>query len=128
MDHPDRSFVDLSHRITEGMETYPGLPGPTIARARALLETLAVQTEAADAAAARTGRRAPADPPAQLELFRSHEPHPVVETLRGLGSLQREVEMQAEFMAYLHDFRLMAVLILLLLPLVFLMRGQPPSR
>jgi arylformamidase len=31
MDHPDRSFVDLSHPITDGMETYPGLPGPTIA-------------------------------------------------------------------------------------------------
>jgi DHA2 family multidrug resistance protein len=49
-----------------------------------------------------------------------------INTLRGLGSLQREIEQQAEFMAYLHDFRLMTVLILLLLPLVFLMRGQPP--
>lgn len=51
-----------------------------------------------------------------------------INTLRGLESLQREIELQAEFMAYLHDFRLMAVLILLLLPLVFLMRGQPPPK
>ena len=45
-------------------------------------------------------------------------------TLPGLVSLEREVEKQAEFLAYLHDFRLMTVLILLLLPLVFLLRGR----
>jgi hypothetical protein len=33
------------------------------------------------------------------------------------------VDKQAEFIAYLHDFRLMTVLMLLLLPLVFLIRN-----
>lgn len=46
-------------------------------------------------------------------------------TISGLVSLEREVERQAEFLAYLHDFNLMTVLILLLLPLVFLVRGRP---
>ena len=48
-----------------------------------------------------------------------------IETMSGLVSLQREVERQAEFIAYLQDFRLLTVMILLLLPLVFLMRGRP---
>lgn len=30
MDRSDRSFIDLSHRITDGMQTYPGLPEPVI--------------------------------------------------------------------------------------------------
>ena len=50
------------------------------------------------------------------------------ETLDGLLSLEREVERQAEFLAYLYDFRLMTVLILLLIPLVFLMRGAPRDK
>ena len=46
-------------------------------------------------------------------------------TSRVIYGLQREVERQAEFIAYLQDFRLLTILILLLLPLVFLMRGRP---
>jgi DHA2 family multidrug resistance protein len=43
----------------------------------------------------------------------------------GLMSIQRVVDRQAEFIAYLHDFRLMTVLMLMMLPLVFLIR--PPT-
>lgn len=49
------------------------------------------------------------------------------ETLNGLFSLDREVQSQAEFLAYLQDFQMMAILILLLVPLVFLLRGRPKS-
>ena len=48
-------------------------------------------------------------------------------TVSGLVSLEREVNRQAEFLAYLYDFNLMTVLILLLLPLVFLVRKRPDS-
>ena len=46
-------------------------------------------------------------------------------TLTGLSRLAREVERQAEFLAYLQDFQMMAILIVLLVPLAFLLRGRP---
>jgi DHA2 family multidrug resistance protein len=46
-----------------------------------------------------------------------------LDRLEGLQSLQRVVDKQAEFIAYLHDFRLMTLLMLMLLPLVFLIRN-----
>lgn len=46
-----------------------------------------------------------------------------IDNLEGLQSLQRIVDRQAEFIAYLHDFRLMTILMLMLLPLVFLIRN-----
>lgn len=48
------------------------------------------------------------------------------ETLSGLSSLEREIQRQAEFLAYLQDFQMMTILILLLIPLVFLLRGRRP--
>ncbi len=45
-------------------------------------------------------------------------------TLDGLSRLAREVERQAEFLAYLQDFQMMAILIVLMVPLVFLLRGR----
>jgi len=50
-----------------------------------------------------------------------------METLNGLASLNREVQRQAEFLAYLQDFQMMTILILLLIPLVFLLRGRSRS-
>jgi DHA2 family multidrug resistance protein len=52
-----------------------------------------------------------------------------LDSQQGLMSIQRVVDRQAEFFAYLHDFRLMTVLMLMMLPLVFLIRppAQPPS-
>jgi len=50
-----------------------------------------------------------------------------LESEQGLLSIQRVVERQAEFIAYLHDFRLMTVLMLMLLPLVFLLRNPTDS-
>ena len=52
-----------------------------------------------------------------------------LDNAEGLLSIQRIVDKQAEFIAYLHDFRLMTVLMLLMLPLVFLIRppADPPS-
>jgi len=49
-----------------------------------------------------------------------------VDTAQGLLRLNGLIDKQAEFIAYLHDFRLMTVLMLCLLPLLFLMRA--PSR
>jgi MFS transporter, DHA2 family, multidrug resistance protein len=46
-------------------------------------------------------------------------------TLSGLSALAREVQRQAEFLAYLQDFQMMAILIVFLAPLVFLLRGRP---
>ena len=46
-------------------------------------------------------------------------------TLTGLSRLAREIERQAEFLAYLQDFQMMAILIVLLVPLAFLLRGRP---
>lgn len=45
-----------------------------------------------------------------------------VDRLQGVLSLDRVIEKQAEFIAYLHDFRLMTILMLALLPLLLLMR------
>jgi DHA2 family multidrug resistance protein len=49
-----------------------------------------------------------------------------VSTIEGLLRLNSLIDKQAEFIAYLHDFRLMTVLMLCLLPLLMLMRS--PSR
>lgn len=46
------------------------------------------------------------------------------DTLTGLSRLSREVERQAEFLAYMQDFQMMAILIVLMVPLVFLLRGR----
>lgn len=46
-----------------------------------------------------------------------------LDNIQGLETLQRVVDKQAEFIAYLHDFRLMTLLMLILLPLVFLIRN-----
>ena len=40
----------------------------------------------------------------------------------GLDALHRMIEQHAEFMAYLDDFRLLAVIVVFLAPFVFLMR------
>jgi DHA2 family multidrug resistance protein len=47
------------------------------------------------------------------------------ETLTGLTRLAREVQREAEFLAYLQDFQMMAILIVLMVPLVFFLRGRP---
>lgn len=47
------------------------------------------------------------------------------ETVTGLSRLSEEVQRQAEFLAYLQDFQMMAILVLLLVPLTFLLRGRP---
>jgi DHA2 family multidrug resistance protein len=47
-----------------------------------------------------------------------------MEEVQGVMSLDRMIEKQAEFIAYLHDFRLMTVLMLALLPLVLLIRSR----
>ncbi|MCG8543202.1 MAG: hypothetical protein MJE12_03220, partial [Alphaproteobacteria bacterium] len=47
-----------------------------------------------------------------------------MEEVQGVLSLDRMIDKQAEFIAYLHDFRLMTVLMLALLPLVFLIRSR----
>ena len=46
-----------------------------------------------------------------------------MEQVQGVLSLDRVIDKQAEFIAYLHDFRIMTVLMLLLLPLVLMLRG-----
>jgi len=48
-----------------------------------------------------------------------------VDQLQGVLRIDRVVEKQAEFIAYLHDFRLMTILMLSLLPLLLLMRSAP---
>jgi DNA mismatch repair protein MutS len=58
-----------------------GLPSDVIARARQLLESLAVSHEGAPPA--RPPRREP-EPRPQLALFREHEPHPALDELRSL--------------------------------------------
>jgi hypothetical protein len=47
------------------------------------------------------------------------------DTLTGLTRLAREVQREAEFLAYLQDFQMMAILIVLMTPLVFFLRGRP---
>jgi DHA2 family multidrug resistance protein len=44
---------------------------------------------------------------------------------KGLHAFEREVTRQAEFLAYLDDFRLLALIVVIMAPLVFLMRIQP---
>jgi DHA2 family multidrug resistance protein len=50
-----------------------------------------------------------------------------LDSAQGLLSIQRVVDKQSEFIAYLHDFRLMTVLMVLILPLVFLVRTPSVS-
>lgn len=45
-------------------------------------------------------------------------------TVDGLSRLAREVQREAEFLAYLQDFQTMAILIVLMVPVVFLLRGR----
>ena len=62
------------------------------------------------------------------ELFK-HVPLPEkwnLESVSGLLSMERVINKQAEFIAYLHDFRLMTLLMILLLPLVLVLRIKPP--
>ncbi len=44
------------------------------------------------------------------------------DNLQGMLSLERVVNRQAEFMAYLHDFQIMAFMTLFALPLLLFMR------
>ena len=45
----------------------------------------------------------------------------------GLSALQQEVIRQAQFLAYLDDFRLLALLVVLITPFVFLMKVSGPN-
>jgi DHA2 family multidrug resistance protein len=45
-------------------------------------------------------------------------------TVDGLSRLAREVQREAEFLAYLQDFQTMAILIVLMVPVVFFLRGR----
>ena len=66
---------------------------------------------------------------AHNELFK-HLPLPEkwnIESLPGLLSMEQVIDKQAEFIAYLHDFRLMTLLMFLLLPLVLVLRIKPPG-
>jgi DHA2 family multidrug resistance protein len=49
------------------------------------------------------------------------------DNLQGMLSLERVVNKQAEFMAYLHDFQIMAFMMLFALPLLLLMRQGKPD-
>ena len=63
------------------------------------------------------------------ELFQ-HLPLPDkwnLETIRGVLSMEKVIDKQAEFIAYLHDFQLMTLLMVLLLPLVLMLRIRPPG-
>jgi DNA mismatch repair protein MutS len=64
-----------------------GLPPETVARARELLETLAVETEATAGKAREAIAKAPSrerEPSGQLSLFTEFLPHPAVETLKAM--------------------------------------------
>jgi DNA mismatch repair protein MutS len=64
-----------------------GLPPETVARARELLETLAVETEATAGKAREAIAKAPSrvrEPSGQLPLFTEFLPHPAVEALKSL--------------------------------------------
>jgi len=50
-----------------------------------------------------------------------------LQELGGLRAFEREVTRQAEFLAYLDDFRLLAIIVVIIAPLVFLMRMQSPD-
>jgi hypothetical protein len=45
----------------------------------------------------------------------------------GLSTFQRELTRQAEFMAYLDDFRLLALIVILITPLVFFLKVTLPE-
>lgn len=51
-----------------------------------------------------------------------------LEQLNGVISLNRMIDKQAEFIAYLHDFRLMTVLMLMLMPLVLILRSPEKAK
>jgi DHA2 family multidrug resistance protein len=51
-----------------------------------------------------------------------------MENLQGIAGFERMIDRHAEFLAYLHDFRLMTIFILCSLPLVFFMRTKAPKR
>jgi DNA mismatch repair protein MutS len=64
-----------------------GLPPETVARARELLETLAVETEATAGKAREAIARAPTrgrEPSGQLSLFTEFLPHPAIEALKAM--------------------------------------------
>lgn len=75
-----------------------GMPAGVVARARALLETLAVSHAGKEAAAALRGAGEPARrgarPEPQLALFREAEPHPAIEELKKLD-LERLTALEA---------------------------------
>jgi len=48
--------------------------------------------------------------------------------LRGLSGFQREIVRQAEFMAYLDDFRLLALLVIVITPFVFFLTIRAPGK
>jgi DHA2 family multidrug resistance protein len=48
--------------------------------------------------------------------------------MEGLSSFQREIIRQSEFMAYLDDFRLLALIVIAITPLVFLLKVTPPKQ
>jgi len=81
-----------------------GLPADTIARARQILDTLAVHTDQAELEI--EGRNQGAAAPsrgAQMSLFTEYLPHPAVERLRGL-SIESMSPMQAfDTLRQLHD-------------------------
>jgi DHA2 family multidrug resistance protein len=45
----------------------------------------------------------------------------------GLSTFQRELTRQAEFMAYLDDFRLLALIVIIITPLVFFLKVTLPE-
>jgi DHA2 family multidrug resistance protein len=47
--------------------------------------------------------------------------------VEGLSAFQQEINRQAEFMAYLDDFRLLALIVLLITPFVFFLKIEPPA-
>ncbi len=47
--------------------------------------------------------------------------------VEGLSAFQREINRQAEFMAYLDDFRLLALIVLVITPFVFFMKIETPA-
>ncbi len=71
-----------------------GLPRETVERASKLLETLAVETEAASSRARRAATAAPAKAAPQLSLFTEFLPHPALERLRAID-LQAMTPLQA---------------------------------
>lgn len=48
--------------------------------------------------------------------------------VEGLSAFQHELNRQAEFMAYLDDFRLLALIVLLITPLVFFVKIEAPEK